>query len=266
MSFLSGLTDYYGGLFGGVGNILNKMTGAEGQMNKSYKQQMASAQYQNAYDKYMWNLQNEYNSPSAQLARMKEAGIDINPTSYALGTGNLSNTATFAGSENGFAGSGSPAGNPISMLMGVANGIQGIKESDARVNNLVAQNDNLHVQNEATRIDNQIKRHNLTIAEKTQMPVNEAPDIWRVLGQKFAIYSKGDKEALKQFGADALSLMTYLSEQSPAGLGIKFGKKLVSKFFQLTKVKNQCTDCVVEYRYICQILFIMYNKGGKNDQ
>lgn len=231
MSFLSGLSDYYGGLFGGVGNILNKMTGTSGQMDKSYKQQMASAQYQNAYDKYMWNLQNEYNSPSSQLARMKEAGIDINPTSYALGTGNLSNTATFAGSENGFSGSGSPAGNPISMLMGVANGIQGIKESDARVNNLVAQNDNLHVQNDATRIDNQIKRHNLGVAEETGMPVGETPDLWRVTGQRLSTYSKGDVKALKQFGADALSTVSRLSEMTPSGMAVHYGKKLWNKFF-----------------------------------
>lgn len=231
MSFLSGLSDYYGGLFGGVGNILNKMTGTSGQMDKSYKQQMASAQYQNAYDKYMWNLQNEYNSPSSQLARMKEAGIDINPTSYALGTGNLSNTATFAGSENGFSGSGSPAGNPISMLMGVANGIQGIKESDARVNNLIAQNDNLHVQNDATRIDNQIKRHNLGVAEETGMPVGETPDIWRVFGQKLSTYSKGDFNALKQAGSDVFSLARHLSEKTPSGMAMHYGKKLWNKFF-----------------------------------
>lgn len=115
-----------------VGDLINGLTGVNAQTDKTYKQQMASMNAQNAYNTYMWNLANQYNTPSAQLARMADAGIEINPTSYALGTGNLSNTASVVSSENGFAGSGSPAGNPISMAMGVAQGVQGIRESKAR--------------------------------------------------------------------------------------------------------------------------------------
>ena len=120
--------DYYNG----IGSALNKLTGSEKAMKDTYKQQMSAMNAQNAYNTMMWNLQNEYNSPSAQLARMADAGIEINPTSYALGTGNLSNTAALVGSDSGFAGSPSPSGNPITALMGMAQGIQGIRESKAR--------------------------------------------------------------------------------------------------------------------------------------
>lgn len=135
-----------GKAFGSVGSLMNSITGTTGQMDKSYKQQMSAMNMQNAYNTKMWNMQNEYNSPVSQFARMREAGIDINPTSYALGTGNLSNTAVKVDSAGGFAGSGSPAGNPISMLMGVASGVQGLKESKARTEVDNAQSSNLTAQ------------------------------------------------------------------------------------------------------------------------
>lgn len=171
---------------GSIGNFLNDVTGVNSQMDKSYKQQKATMALQNQYNKDMWNLQNEYNSPSAQLARMADAGIEINPTSYALGTGNLSNTATFVGSESGFSGSGSPAGNPISMLMGMAQGIQGIRESKARTENMYEQNNNLQEVTNATSLENQIRRHNLKIAKKTGTPVGNMPTWDSVVGQELA--------------------------------------------------------------------------------
>lgn len=152
MGFFSSLVDPLTSAFNlgigkggsGFGETMNKITGVYGSMDKSYEQQLKSMAYQNAYNTAMWNKQNEYNSPAAQLARMREAGIDINPTSYALGTGNLSNTSAFVGSENGFAGSGSPAGNPISMALGVANGISEVRNRNAYTKNIEAQTKNLN--------------------------------------------------------------------------------------------------------------------------
>lgn len=198
MSFLGGYFSGWSNILSGVGSALNKLTGVNKQMDKSYQQEMNSMAYQNAYNRQMWDLQNQYNSPTAQLARMREAGIDINPTSYALGTGNLSNTATFVGSENGFSGSGSPAGNPISALMGVASGIQGIRESQARTDNLDVQNENLQVQQAGTRLDNQIKQHNLNIGKNTGMPVGETPGLVAVAGQELAGLRKNPKKLLER--------------------------------------------------------------------
>lgn len=173
-----------GGFFDPIGEAINGLTGVNSSMDKSYQQQMSAMKAQNAYNTYMWNLQNQYNSPQAQLARMAEAGIDINPTSYALGTGNLSNTASLVGSASGFSGSGSPAGNPITMAMGVAQGIQGVRESKQRVENMKEQNTNLMEQGnilfnqmEGSRLANEIARHNLQYAQAHNMPVNSVPSI-----------------------------------------------------------------------------------------
>ena len=116
-----------GGLTDSVGDVLNGLTGVNSSMDKSYDQQRKMMQEQNAFNRMMWNLENEYNSPSAQIARLAQAGIDVNPMTYAVGNGNMTSMASSLQSANGFSGDGSPAGNPVNMLMGVASGIQGLK-------------------------------------------------------------------------------------------------------------------------------------------
>lgn len=51
--------------------------------------QVASSQYNNAYNYWLWQQQAEYNSPSNQVARLKAAGLNPNFNSID-GTGNLS--------------------------------------------------------------------------------------------------------------------------------------------------------------------------------
>lgn len=53
---------------------------AEAQKQRDWSEHMAN--YQNEWNLEQWNRQNEYNSPSAQIARMKEAGL--NPLYYGL--------------------------------------------------------------------------------------------------------------------------------------------------------------------------------------
>lgn len=181
MSFLGSVGSAISNAFGSVGSALNTVTGVKDQTNLTYKQQKAMMEAQNAYNTKMWNLQNEYNSPASQIARMREAGVDINPTSYALGTGNLSNVASNVSSESGFSGSGSPAGNPISMLMGMAQGIQGIREAKARTINLGEQTGNIREQNEHARITNEILRHNLDLGRKNNTPVGVEPGVGQTI-------------------------------------------------------------------------------------
>lgn len=168
-----------------VGNTLNNLTGVTGQMDKSYQQQIGAMNQQNAYNEYMWNLQNQYNTPEAQLARMKEAGIDVNPTAYALGSGNLSNTAGSLSSAGGFAGSGSPAGNPVSMALGVASTVANYKNTMAQTANMQKQNKNLDGVIRSTQLENAIRQHNLKYAQQHGTPVGSMPG----LGNSFASYA-----------------------------------------------------------------------------
>lgn len=51
--------------------------------------------YNNRFNEYMWQKQMEYNSPSAQVARLKAAGL--NPNYQAVDAGNVSSAPTSSG-------------------------------------------------------------------------------------------------------------------------------------------------------------------------
>lgn len=134
---------------GVVGNLLNEVTGANASMDKSLANNMAVLQREFENNVNLWNMENEYNTPSAQMARMKQAGIDINPMTYAVGNGNMSTTAGHISAPSASAGGGSASGNPISMLFSVLSGIKGL---------------------ESAELDNQIKKKAVANYENEHMP------------------------------------------------------------------------------------------------
>lgn len=70
----------------GVGGLLGSALGVSGQKQQyKYQRALMEQQYQNQID--FWNMNNEYNTPAAQMARYAEAGV--NPY-VALGHGNTS--------------------------------------------------------------------------------------------------------------------------------------------------------------------------------
>ena len=90
-----------------VGGWFNDLSGA----SDAYENSMKS-----------WNLQNEYNSPAAQIERFKSAGIDVNPLVYAVGNGSMSSgNATGAPSKSG------SGVNPLTTVMEMMSGISNMK-------------------------------------------------------------------------------------------------------------------------------------------
>lgn len=92
-----------GGILAGVGSLLGSGIGAASQANAN-KSNLELAKYQNqwqtqenekAYQRslQMWNLQNQYNSPTQQMARLRSAGLNPN-LAYGSGvSGNSSGSA-----------------------------------------------------------------------------------------------------------------------------------------------------------------------------
>lgn len=89
-----------GGLIAGFGSLLNSGIGMAAQRNANI-QNMQLAKYQNnwqtaenekAYARSveMWNMQNRYNSPTAQMSRLRQAGLNPN---LAYGSGVTGNSA-----------------------------------------------------------------------------------------------------------------------------------------------------------------------------
>lgn len=118
-----------------IGRLFNNLSGSSDAAANTYAYSQMGADADMARSVYLWNMQNEYNSPKAQIARMKEAGIDVNPMTYALGSGGMSNTASSISAPSTGGASMSPSGiNPISALFSVVSGIAdlAIKKETAR--------------------------------------------------------------------------------------------------------------------------------------
>lgn len=172
---------FFSKALGTVGGWLNDVTGITDTANKSYKQNVD-----------LWRMQNEYNSPLAQIARMKQAGIDVNPMTYAVGNGNMSNTASSVGSPS-YSGSGI---NPLSTIMGIVDGVKNLSFKDAeienlkasatqtitmmpqRIANMIAERDRTSAEIAKTYADIAVLQHNLKIAQERGDPVGVVPS-WR---------------------------------------------------------------------------------------
>ena len=120
VSKVTGKSSKYGWLTGGefpyaenrVGSFLNNIAGSTDMYNREYEGNVA-----------LWNMQNEYNTPAAQIARMKAAGIDVNPLTYAVGNGSMSTT----GGNISAPSVGASGINPVSTLLSVLSGIESVK-------------------------------------------------------------------------------------------------------------------------------------------
>lgn len=100
MSIVGGIISGVGSLFGGLGSsaMNNKAVQDTNKANMEiakYQAQWQQQENEKAYQRSlnMWNLQNEYNSPTQQMARIRAAGLNPNLV-YGNGvTGNSSGSA-----------------------------------------------------------------------------------------------------------------------------------------------------------------------------
>lgn len=101
-ALLGGIGGIAGGAMNLIGGLLNQR--AQRKENEKARQyQTAEREAQNQWNLDMWNKQNEYNTPQAQMQRMLEAGI--NPAAAAQG---ISGSNQSAGSVQGASNGGAP--------------------------------------------------------------------------------------------------------------------------------------------------------------
>lgn len=100
MSWISGLG---GGILGAASNIVGGIMSYKGQKaanktnlqiaNETNQMNRELAQGAQAHDVAMWNRQNEYNTPQAQMQRLQEAGLNPNLI-YDSGAGSAGNAGS----------------------------------------------------------------------------------------------------------------------------------------------------------------------------
>lgn len=95
--------------------------------NEAFARENYFVDKQNAFTEYMYNKANEYNSPTAQMQRAKEAGINLNLAAGGI-MGQSNATAT---PQQGAKGNTTMQanGNPISEIMSVTNGIKNLTDT-----------------------------------------------------------------------------------------------------------------------------------------
>nr|QGT50721.1 hypothetical protein Elusimicrob1349_1910 [uncultured Elusimicrobia bacterium] len=98
-----------------------------------------AAKAQNEQQLQWWNMQNEYNSPAAQMARYKAAGLNPNLVSGQISSGNASSVGSAAAGDGG--------ANSLSKVSSTVAAIYGLKGMKADIANKYAQNANLKENN-----------------------------------------------------------------------------------------------------------------------
>lgn len=133
------------GIMSGLGSWLSNV----GLNYVDFQQSKELAQQQNQFNYNMWNLQNEYNSPAAQMERLKAANLNPN---LMYGNGNVV-TGNASSSPEAVA----PVRNPLPQL--------DILDHVYKLKNLEAQTENIDLQNDLLRSQRYKNIQDITLRE-----------------------------------------------------------------------------------------------------
>lgn len=119
----------------------------------------------------LWKMNNEYNTPAAQIQRLKDAGL--NPA-LIYGTG--SSVATGVSKGAAHAPQASTPSRPSIDFLGALSMGQDIKMKQAQTANIEKQNEIMQQKLDNLKTEGRIKRHNLTYAMAFNQPVGQGED------------------------------------------------------------------------------------------
>lgn len=162
-----------GAIIGGIGSLLNGMFGSSSQssanstnlqiakqnaelqretnqLNRELAEQANAQNYrmfqeQNAFNLDMWNKQNAYNAPSAQVERLKAAGINPAAVFGSIGSGQIAGSLSSASSVPAELANmvapqlnyrAEPLPSPLSGLPDAANGLISARMANAQIRNI----------------------------------------------------------------------------------------------------------------------------------
>lgn len=128
---------------GSIGSGLLTLIGNKRRSERALKQNKELMQYQYDQNLEQWKAENEYNSPAAQMQRLKEAGLNPN---LVYGDGNAIQRS--AGSPNMGAPTVKPDQAPNLMLPDVIGTYMSLKRSQDESRMLQAQIENMNIKND----------------------------------------------------------------------------------------------------------------------
>lgn len=150
-SAISSTPNYSGGLISGVLGLAGQIYQNEYNKNRAAEERQWSEDMmakQNAWSLDMWNRTNEYNSPSAQVQRLREAGL--NPMYYGL-DGSSANSFESAAPLGYERANMDNVVNPMVQGLQSAASIAQIKQSEAATEKIKSETDSNYLDNEFKR-------------------------------------------------------------------------------------------------------------------
>lgn len=146
------------GLFNMFSSLANNSFNAsEAAKNRRWQEQMYEKQYSDNVE--LWKMQQEYNTPENQVARLKQAGI--NPY---LALGNISTGSALSAPQSAQAGSGAQATGTPAHFAGLTEGVLNLLKSKDERNLLKEQAKNIAADSLSKRIDS-ITQHQKNLAD-----------------------------------------------------------------------------------------------------
>lgn len=157
-------------MFGALGSLFSNAGGSivetvGGLVGTAMTNASNRSENKKAYERnlHMWNLENEYNHPVQQMARLKEANLNPNMV-YNNGATTLS-----ASTKS----SSAPTIHPYQFnILDALNSYQDIKQKDATINNIEAQTQNTRLQGDLFRLELERLRGGL--------PTSKDPYVYRL--------------------------------------------------------------------------------------
>lgn len=146
-----------GGLISAAGSLGAGLLSSKGQSDAN-KQNVALAKYQNQWNLDQWNRENEYNTPSSQLQRLKDAGLNPNLV-YGSGTAVTqaasSPRAADAKVQNEMSGTSGGMSQALQMVMSTV-------MQQAQLNKMNAQSELARSQRDLAVVNQDLSRSNIS--------------------------------------------------------------------------------------------------------
>lgn len=185
-----------------AGSALSSLSGAASQQtqqdnnlqlaNQQFQNQMVLQHDQQAYNTEMWNKQNEYNSPSAQVQRLEEAGI--NPLFGITGSTASGNATSSATSGQGSASSAVPAS---SLLEHLVNAKQ-LQALDSQIEKTNAETKQTTQETEKTSTENEILKSDAKFRDSYNKGIIELNDSQILLNNQNRDLSKSNVDKVRK--------------------------------------------------------------------
>lgn len=159
-------------------------------VKEANKGNMELAKYQNARNIELWNANNEYNSPGAQMGRLQEAGLNPN---LVYGSGSAVGNTSAAPPSTAV-----PTMQPAPFLLDNAawTGLSQIADTALKAANIEKtkqETENLAVYQEGVRRDNALKDLDIIAKQYANAKSKEEADIWReMLNAKLQLLTAND--------------------------------------------------------------------------